>query len=94
MPIPVHELQATEKFRPVLGGHETVVPAGERFHYNNGGYVVLVVLAERATGTGFHLPVIGNGGIYSTAADLSALWDSFSAGWVVSTGHRRASGSA
>ena len=34
----------------------------------------------------FHLPVVGNGdgGIYSTAADLSAFWDALLAGRIVS----------
>lgn len=130
MPVSVHELATTEHFLPVLGGHETVFPAGERFKYNNGGYVVLALLAERASGMDFqqlirtlvcepagmvdtaflrsdelpgraargylfvdglrtnvfHLPVLGNGdgGIYSTAADLSAFWDSLFDGRIVS----------
>jgi CubicO group peptidase (beta-lactamase class C family) len=130
MPVPVHELATTEQYLPVLDGHETVFPAGERFAYNNGGYVVLALLAERASGVDFqqlvqtlvcepaemvdtaflrsdelpgraargylavdglrtnvlHLPVLGSGdgGIYSTAADLSALWDSLLAGRIVS----------
>ena len=130
MPVPVHELATTEQYLPVLDGHETVFPAGERFAYNNGGYVVLALLAERASGVDFqqlvrtvvcepagmgdtaflrsdelpgraargylavdglrtnvlHLPVLGSGdgGIYSTAADLSALWDALFAGRVVS----------
>jgi len=130
MPVSVHELATTEQFLPVLDGHETVFPAGERFAYNNGGYVVLALLAERASGVDFHelvrtlvcepagmvdtaflrsdelpgraalgylsvdglrtnvfhLPVLGNGdgGIYSTAADLSAFWDSLFAGRIVS----------
>ena len=54
MPVPVHELATTEQFLPVLDGHETVFPAGERFAYNNGGYVVLALLAERASGVGYH----------------------------------------
>ena len=54
MPVPVHELASTEQFLPVLDGHETVFPAGERFAYNNGGYVVLALLAERASGVDFH----------------------------------------
>jgi CubicO group peptidase (beta-lactamase class C family) len=35
----------------------------------------------------FHLPVLGNGdgGIYSTAADISSLWRAFFAGEIVST---------
>ncbi|MDH2414884.1 serine hydrolase [Nocardioides sp. CER19] len=53
MPVPVHELATTEQFLPVLDGHETVFPAGERFAYNNGGYVVLALLAERASGLAF-----------------------------------------
>jgi CubicO group peptidase (beta-lactamase class C family) len=130
MPVPAHELVTTEQFLPMLDGHETVFPAGAQFAYNNGGYVVLALLAERASGVGFHelvrtlvcepaglldtaflrsdelpgrvargylaveglrtnvfhLPVLGNGdgGIYSTAADLSAFWTSLFAGRIVS----------
>lgn len=54
MPVPVHELATTERFLPVLDGHETVFPPGERFAYNNGGYVVLALLAERASEVDFH----------------------------------------
>jgi len=131
MPVSVHQLATTDQFLPVLDGHETVFPAGERFAYNNGGYVVLALLAERASGVDFHqlvrtlvcepagmvdtaflrsdelpgraalgylsvdglrtnvfhLPVLGNGdgGIYSTATDLSAFWDSLVAGRIVSS---------
>ena len=130
MPGPVHLLTTTEQFLPLLDGHETVFHAGERFAYNNSGYVVLALLAERASGMGFrqlvhdlvcepagmvdtgflrsdelpgraargylnvdglrtnvfHLPVLGggDGGIYSTAADLSAFWDALFAGRIVS----------
>ena len=129
MPVPVHELATTEQFLPVLQGHKTVSRAGERFEYNNGGYVVLALLAERASGVGFHdlvrtlvcepagmvdtaflrsdelpgraalgyltvdgprtnvfhLPVVGSGdgGAYSTVADLSRFWSSLYAGRVV-----------
>src|SRR6478672_2632838 len=129
MPVPVHELATTEQYLPALDGHATAFSAGERFAYNNGGYVVLALLAERASGVDFHqlvrtlvcepagmvdtaflrsdelpgraalgylhvdglrtnvfhLPVLGNGdgGIYSTAADLSAFWDSLFAGRIV-----------
>jgi len=74
-----------EQFLPVLSGHKTVFPAGERFQYNNGGYVALALLAERATGMDFQQLVhalvcepagtrftvlgSGDGGIYSTAGD-------------------------
>ncbi len=52
--MPVHTSATTEEYLPVLGGFPTVSPAGERFAYNNGGYVVLALMAERASGTGFH----------------------------------------
>lgn len=130
MPVPVHALATTEQYLPVLDGHPTAFPAGERSAYNNGGYVVLALLAERASGVDFpelvrtlvcepagmvdtaflrsdelpgraargylavdglrtnvlHLPVVGSGdgGAYSTAADLSALWDALFAGRVLS----------
>ena len=130
MPVSVHELAQTEQFLAVLGGYETVYAPDERFAYNNGGYMVLALVAERASGVDFHelvrsrvcepagmrdtaflrsdelpgraalgylerdglrtnifhLPVRGNGdgGIYSTAADISALWTAFFAGRIVS----------
>ena len=111
---------------------------GERFDYCNGGYMVLALLAERASGVPFHdlvdqrvcrpagmtdtsflrsdelpgraavgyldddglrtnvlhLPVRGNGdgGIYTTAADVHALWDALFAGRIVSLGDRRGDG--
>ena len=129
MPVPVHELVTTEQWLPVLDGHETVSPAGQRFSYNNSGFVVLALLIERASGVAFHelvrtlvcepagmvdtaflrsdelpgraargylaadglrtnvlhLPVVGtgDGGIYSTVADLSRFWEALSAGRVV-----------
>jgi len=43
MPVPVHELATTEQF-----------PAGERFSYCNGGYIVLALIAERVSGIPFH----------------------------------------
>jgi CubicO group peptidase (beta-lactamase class C family) len=120
MPVPVHELATSEQYLRVLDGHPAVFPAGERFRYCNGGYVVLALIAERVSGTPFadlvvrrvcepagmaetrflrsdeptgdaalgyldpdglrtnvfHLPVLGSGdgGVYSTAADVHALW--------------------
>ncbi len=130
LPVPVHELATTEAFLAVLDGHPTAFPPGERFAYNNGGYVVLALIAERTSGvpfhdlvrrrvcepagmddTGFlrsdelpgraalgyltedgsrtnvfHLSVrgSGDGGIYSTAADIGSLWSAFFAGRIVS----------
>ncbi|MEX2612765.1 MAG: serine hydrolase domain-containing protein, partial [Gaiellaceae bacterium] len=132
MPIPVHELATTEQYLAVLDGHPTKFAPGERFAYCNGGYVVLALIAERASevpfhdlvrqrvcepaGMGateflrsdelpgrtalgyleiddawrsnvFHLPVrgSGDGGIYSTAADIGSLWRAFFAGGIVPT---------
>jgi len=131
MPVPVHALATTEQYLAVLDGHATKFAPGERFSYCNGGYVVLALIAERASGIPFHdlvrqrvcepaelldteflrsdelpgrtalsyveidgvwrtnvhhLPVRGNGdgGTYSTVADVSALWRAFFAGRIVS----------
>ena len=54
MPVPVQELATTEEYLVVLDGHPTVSPPGERFAYNNGGYVVLALIAERTSGVPFH----------------------------------------
>jgi len=128
MPVPVHELATTEQYLAVLDGHEAAFAPGERFAYCNGGYVVLALVSERASGTPFHelvarrvcdpaemedtaflrsdelpgraaigylgggprtnvlhLPVrgSGDGGIYSTAADVAALWSAFFSGRIV-----------
>ena len=130
MSVPVHELATTEQFLAVLDGHPSKFAPGERFSYSNGGYVVLALIAERASGVPFHqlvrervcdpagmadsgffrsddlpgrtalgylevdgawrtnvfhLPVrgTGDGGIYSTAADVSRLWEAFYAGRIV-----------
>ena len=129
MPVPVHELATTEQYLAVLGGHPTVFPPGERFAYCNGGYIVLALIAERASGVPFHdlvrqrvcrpagmshteflrsdelpgdaavgylsndsprtnvlhLPVVGggDGGIYSTAADLRTFWEALFDGRIV-----------
>jgi CubicO group peptidase (beta-lactamase class C family) len=132
LPVPVHELATTEQYLAVLGGHPTAFPAGERFAYCNGGFVVLALIAERTSGVPFHelvrdrvcapagmgdtaflrsddlpgraavgylttvgattnvlhLPVrgSGDGGVYSTAADIRALWSAFFAGRIISPG--------
>ncbi len=52
--MPVHRLDTTERFLEVLDGFPTVSRADERFSYNNAGYVVLALIAERASGVGYH----------------------------------------
>ncbi|MEA2579482.1 MAG: hypothetical protein QOE83_374 [Actinomycetota bacterium] len=54
LPVPVHRLDTTERYLEVLDGFPTVSRADERFAYNNGGYVVLSLIAERASGIGYH----------------------------------------
>jgi CubicO group peptidase (beta-lactamase class C family) len=54
MPVPVHELAATEDYLFVLAGHPPKFAPGERFSYCNGGYVVLALIAERVSGIPFH----------------------------------------
>ena len=131
MPVPVHELAATEDYLAVLDGHPTKFEPDARFGYCNGGYVVLALIAERTSGTPFHelvhervcepagmhdtaflrsdelpgrtaigyldgvgearsnifhLPVrgTGDGGTYTTAADVGRLWTAVFAGRIVS----------
>jgi CubicO group peptidase (beta-lactamase class C family) len=131
MPVPVHQLATTVQYVAVLDGHAPQFAPGERFKYSNSGYVVLALIAERASGVPFHalvrervcrragmadtaflrsdelpgraalgylwnerfrtnvlhLPVrgSGDGGLYSTIADLAALWRALFAGGIVST---------
>ncbi|CCH89085.1 putative Serine-type D-Ala-D-Ala carboxypeptidase [Modestobacter italicus] len=129
LPVPVHRLAATEDYLAVLDGHPQAFPPGERFAYNNSGFVVLALIAERVGGAPFaelvrsrvcepagmgdteflrsdepaartalgyldaeglrtnvlHLPVrgSGDGGVYTTAADVHALWSALDAGRIV-----------
>jgi CubicO group peptidase (beta-lactamase class C family) len=129
LPVPVHRLTTTPDYLAVLDGHPQKFAPGERFAYNNSGFVVLALIAERAGGMPFpelvrtrvcepagmrdteflrsdeprnrvalgyldgeglrtnvlHLPVrgSGDGGVYSTAADVHALWSALYAGRVV-----------
>jgi CubicO group peptidase (beta-lactamase class C family) len=50
MPVPVHQLDSAEAYLTVLDRHPQSFPPGERFRYNNGAFVVLALLAERAAG--------------------------------------------
>ena len=52
--VPAHRLDTTERYLEVLDGFPTVSRADERFSYNNAGYVVLALIAERASGVGYH----------------------------------------
>lgn len=51
---PVHELATTEAFLAEVDGHPKKFKAGERFSYCNGGYIVLALIAERASGLDYH----------------------------------------
>jgi CubicO group peptidase (beta-lactamase class C family) len=129
LPVPVHTLAETEDYLAVLDGFPTKFAPGERFSYCNGGFVVLALIAERASSVRFHelvaervckpagmsdtaflrsdelpggtalgylhadglrtnalhLPVrgSGDGGIYTTAADVRRLWAALFAGRIV-----------
>jgi CubicO group peptidase (beta-lactamase class C family) len=58
LPVGVHELATTEQYLAVLDGFPTKFAPDERFAYCNGGYVVLALLAERASGVSFHELVV------------------------------------
>ena len=53
LPVPVHELATTEQYLAVLDGFPMKFRPDAQFSYCNGGYVVLALLAERASGVGF-----------------------------------------
>lgn len=126
---PVHLLDNTEAFVAEIDGYPQKGEPGAGFAYNNGGYIVLAVVAERAAGVGFHdlvdarvlapagltatgylrmdelpgdaaigyltedsdrtnvlhLPVRGNGdgGAFTTVAELSQFWRAFADGLIV-----------
>ncbi|MET9630789.1 serine hydrolase domain-containing protein [Lentzea sp. NPDC006480] len=131
LPVPVQNLRDIEQYVPILDGYPQKFPPGTQFGYNNGGYIVLSLIAERASGVPYHdlvlqrvcepagltdtdflrsdslgartaigyllidgewrtnvfnLPIRGggDGGIFTTAADVSALWKAFFAGRIVS----------
>jgi CubicO group peptidase (beta-lactamase class C family) len=50
----MQDLIATADYLPALDGFATSFPAGERFAYCNGGFVVLAVVAERVGGGSFY----------------------------------------
>ena len=51
--VPVQQLDSTPAYLPMLEGFPTKFPAGQRFSYCNGGYVVLAIIAERVAGIPF-----------------------------------------
>ena len=52
--VPVHELTCVRDYLAALDGFPTAFPAGSRFAYNNSGYVLLALLAERAAGVDYY----------------------------------------
>jgi CubicO group peptidase (beta-lactamase class C family) len=126
--VPPGALDSTPAYLPALDGFATKFPAGSRFSYCNGGYVVLALIAERVARTPFEefvhrrvfepagmtdsaflrsdrlpgraalgylddgrtnvfaLPVLGSGdgGAYSTVADVRSFWAALPAGRIVS----------
>jgi CubicO group peptidase (beta-lactamase class C family) len=127
--VPVHTLVDSNDYLAVLDGHPQSFSPGERFAYNNGGFVVLALVAERAAHSAFvdlvqqrvcepagmedtaytrsdalpertalgylhaeghdsnvlHLPVrgSGDGGAYTTVADVHRLWAALREGAVL-----------
>jgi CubicO group peptidase (beta-lactamase class C family) len=129
LPVPAQWLWSTEQYVQILDGHPQVFEPGADFAYNNGGFVVLALMSERAGATPFDelvrervcqpaglvgtaflrsdelpsaaaigyvssdglrtnvfdLPVLGSGdgGLYSTASDVTALWSALLGGRIV-----------
>lgn len=51
---PVQQYLTTSDFLGDLDGHPQAFPPGERFSYCNGGFMVLALIAERASDAGYH----------------------------------------
>jgi CubicO group peptidase (beta-lactamase class C family) len=58
MPVPVHRLASSDDYLAILDGHPQRSAPGAEFRYNNGAFVVLAVIAERAGGLPFHELVV------------------------------------
>lgn len=54
MGLPVHRLATPEDYIPLLDGHPQRSAPGGRFAYNNGGYVMLSVAVEVASGRSYY----------------------------------------
>jgi CubicO group peptidase (beta-lactamase class C family) len=52
--ISAHKLETPDDYLPLISPHPQVSPPGERFVYNNGGFIMLSIAIERATGRSFH----------------------------------------
>jgi len=50
LPVPPRTLDHQEAWLPVLDGHPQVSAPGETFAYNNAGFVLLALIAERVSG--------------------------------------------
>jgi CubicO group peptidase (beta-lactamase class C family) len=129
MPVPVHQLATTDDYLPLLASCARRSLPGVSFEYNNGGFVVLALIAERVAQTPFHLLVAdrvwepagmthtaflrsdelpgtaavgyleadglrtnvlhlpvrgsGDGGAFTTVADMSAFWDALATGRII-----------
>jgi len=51
---PCYRMRSPSDFLPWMEDQPMVSPPGERFRYNNGGYVLLGILIERITGESYH----------------------------------------
>lgn len=54
LPVPAHALVDPEDYLPVLDGYPQAFAPGTAFAYCNGGFVLLALLAQRASGVPFH----------------------------------------
>ncbi|MDQ5834806.1 MAG: beta-lactamase family protein [Actinomycetota bacterium] len=81
--IPFHELVRQRVCEPA-GMHDTQFPRSDELPV---GAALGYLTADGPRTNVLHLPArgSGDGGIYSTAADISALWSSFFAGRIVSS---------
>jgi CubicO group peptidase (beta-lactamase class C family) len=54
LPVPVHRLATPADFLTVLGGHPMKFAPGDHFEYCNGGYLLLALIVEAASGRSYY----------------------------------------
>ncbi|QCR31248.1 serine hydrolase [Lysinibacillus sp. SGAir0095] len=53
MRVPMYQIRSLKDFLPLFQNHKMKYPAGERFSYNNSGYILLGLIVEELSGRSF-----------------------------------------
>ncbi|ADU28924.1 serine hydrolase domain-containing protein [Evansella cellulosilytica] len=58
--IPMYQIKQLKDFLPLFQNNKMMFKPGEKFHYNNSGYILLGLIIEQATGKSFQDYIIEN----------------------------------